>query len=281
MITTATGVQDKFITLNGLRFHYREWGREGAPSLVLLHGLTGHARSWDGLAAAMADRFRVLALDQRGHGESDWAQDYHIDRRLEDLDAFARALELKPFALLGHSMGGIVAYLYPARYPDALTCTVIGDVGPDIADIVRAGALQPATPAPEVWDDPEDAVRAARAANPRAAEDLLRRRTLDNLVQRPDGRWVGRYDPALRIPSADRQPPSAEQWALLPRISCPTLIVRGALTPQFSRETAERMVREIPRCRLVEVADSGHSVPLDNPSGFLAAVRPFLLEEPA
>ena len=74
--------------LNGLRFHYRDWGNASAQPMVCLHGFTSHARSWDTFAAAMHDRYRVLALDQRGHGESDWATDYHPDRRVEDLEAF-------------------------------------------------------------------------------------------------------------------------------------------------------------------------------------------------
>jgi len=77
MMTTSrnTAVVDELIEMRGLRFHFRDWPskRLNAPSLVLLHGFTGHARSWDTFAEAMTDRYRVLALDQRGHGETGWA----------------------------------------------------------------------------------------------------------------------------------------------------------------------------------------------------------------
>ena len=110
MMHTDAPVADELIELRGLRFHYRDWPAKhaGAPDLVLLHGYTGHARSWDAFAQAMTDRYRVLALDQRGHGESAWApaDRYGVDDMADDLEAFVGALGLNGFTLLGLSMGG-------------------------------------------------------------------------------------------------------------------------------------------------------------------------------
>ena len=100
---------------------------------------------------------------------------------------------------------------------------------------------------------------------------------LANLVQRADGRWGWRYDGARLGSWLDSVPTEADQWALLSRITCPTLLVRGAESDTLSRATAERMLQTIPHCRLVEVPHSGHGVPRDHPEAFLAAVRPFLL----
>jgi esterase len=275
-MTTEARVQDKTVTLNGLRFHYREWEHEGAQPLVLLHGFTSHSRSWDTFARAMRERFRVMALDQRGHGETGWATDYAPERMVEDIDAFVQALGLKRFALLGLSMGGRNAYAYAAQHPEEVERLVIVDIGPEIVDAgsarIRAGVL-----APDVFEDPEQAIQAARAANPRADEAGLRHRVTSNLQQRHDGMWTWRYDIALRAPDRPLPRPEPEQaWVLMSKITCPTLLVRGAESDILSRETAERMVREIPDCRLVEVPNSGHSVPLDNPTGFLAVVSRFL-----
>jgi pimeloyl-ACP methyl ester carboxylesterase len=275
-MATEARVEDRIIELNGLRFHYRDWGDPSAPPLVLLHGFTGHARSWDTFASAMQDRYRVLALDQRGHGESEWAPDYHAERMVEDLHAFADALKLGRFALLGLSMGGRNAYLYAAQYPETVERLVIVDIGPDM---MREGAerIRRMAQARDVWDDPEDAVRDARAVNPRPPDDELRHRVLHGLVQRPDGRWTLRYDASLRSPETPLpRPDPAYVWAQLPKITCPTLIVRGAESDVLSRETAERMAKTIPTCTLVEVPRSGHTVPLDNPKGFLEAVDAFL-----
>ena len=97
---------EREIRLGGLRFHYVEWGTAAAPPLVLLHGFTGHARTWDDFAASVADCFRVLALDQRGHGDSNRAPhgDYRIAAMAQDLAAFADALCPGPFSLVGLSM---------------------------------------------------------------------------------------------------------------------------------------------------------------------------------
>lgn len=276
-MATDIQVQDRLIMLNGLRFHFRDWGSESAPPLVLLHGFTGHARSWDTFARAMCDRFRVLALDQRGHGETEWADDYAPERMVEDIEAFVRALKLQRFALLGLSMGGRNAYAYAARHPETLDRLVIVDIGPEIMTAGR-DRIQTNVQASDVFDDPEEAVRAARALNPRPPEAELRHRLLNNLRQLEDGRWTWRYDRSLRSPDRPLPRPDADSaWAMLPKITCPTLLVRGAESDILSRETADRMVRTIPNCRLVEVPDAGHSVPLDNPSGFIAAVRPFLV----
>jgi pimeloyl-ACP methyl ester carboxylesterase len=132
------------------------------------------------------------------------------------------------------------------------------------------------------FDDLEEAVRAAHQANPRPGIEAVRSVVRANLRQRDDGRWVWRYDAAgLGGPTGffERAPAEDEQWALLARIDCPTLLVRGAETDTLRRETAERMTGAIPDCRLVELPASGHSVPRDNPAAFLAAVRPFFLGE--
>src|SRR5262249_54200887 len=155
---------------------------EGAQPLVLLHGFTGHARSWDTFAASQRDRYRVLALDQRGHGESEWTDDYSGERMVEDVDAFVRTLGLKRFVLLGLSMGGRNAYTYAALHPEEVERLIIVDIGPEIV-AVGSARIQAGVQAQDVFDDPEEAVQAARAANPRPPDAELRHRVLNNLMQ--------------------------------------------------------------------------------------------------
>jgi pimeloyl-ACP methyl ester carboxylesterase len=269
-------VQDKTITLNGLRFHYRDWGNDGAQPLVLLHGLSSHAHSWDRFATAMQEEFHILAPDQRGHGETDWADDYFADRMVEDVDAFVTTLGLERIALLGLSMGGRNAYMYAALHPNVVERLVIVDIGPEPSPLGR-DRIRRRAQAQDVFDTPEEAFTLARAANPRPADDDLRARTLHGLIQRPDGRWTLRYDPALRsVDRPVRRPDPSVLWPLLPKITAPTLLIRGSASDVLSEETAARMTREIPNCTLVEIADSGHSVPLDRPAEFLEAARAFL-----
>jgi esterase len=235
--TMAIGaeVQDRTITLNGLRFHYRDWGNESAQPLVLLHGLSSHAHSWDRFAAAMQQDFHVLALDQRGHGESDWATDYSTDRRIEDVDAFVRALGLEQIVLLGLSMGGRAAFMYTIRHPDAVERLVIVDIGPEVAPSA-IGRIQRGMQAHDAFDDPEEAYQAARAANHLPSDDDLRERVRHGLIQRADGRWTFRYDPVLRSPDRPiSRPDPATVWPLLPKITCPTLVIRGSDSDILSR----------------------------------------------
>jgi len=272
-------VTDELIELRGLRFHYRDWPsqRAGAPDLLLLHGFTGHARSWDSFAEAMTDRYRVLALDQRGHGESAWAaaDAYSNPEMVDDAAAFVAAMGLKRFALLGLSMGGMVAINYAGRRPEGLTQLVIVDIGPEI---VAAGSarIQAGVRTADVFASKDAAFAAARAANSLPPEAHHRRRVEQNLMRTEDGRWTWRYDRALRAPTTVRPRDPDAAWRACANIAAPTLIIRGALSDVLSPEVAARMLEVIPDARLTLVENSGHSVPLDAPEGFQAAARAFL-----
>jgi pimeloyl-ACP methyl ester carboxylesterase len=279
-MTTQTAVTDHVISLNGLQFHYRDWpsARADAQDLVLLHGFTGHARSWDSFAQAMSSDYRVLALDQRGHGETEWAppDQYGVDRMVADLEAFVVALGLDRFVLLGLSMGGRNAIHYAGKRPPQLERLVIVDIGPETG-ATGAARIQAGVQANDIFDSVESAIEQARRANPNADETEQRHRISNNLMQTPDGKWTYRYDRALRDPNNPRPRPSTEQgWQLVQQIAVPTLLLRGEVSDVLPREVAERMTKELPDCRFVEVAGSGHSIPLERPQGFLDAVRTFL-----
>lgn len=270
---------DRLVMLNGLRFHYREWGAPDAPPLVLLHGYTSHARAWDTFARALAPHCHIFALDQRGHGETGWTDDYSADRMIEDVAAFVGALRLERFDLLGLSMGGRNAYGYAARHQERLKRLVIVDIGPEAPAAgsarIRSGAL-----ANDVFASPEEAIAAARAANARPPDAELRARTLNGIMLRDDGRWTYRYDKALRDPARPRPlPDAAAHWAMLEGIATPTLLVRGGESDILAAETAQKMTEVMPNCTLVTVPGAGHSIPLDSPQGFIDAVKPFLVGE--
>ncbi|MBM3140921.1 MAG: alpha/beta hydrolase [Chloroflexi bacterium] len=279
-MTTRAAATDQFVTLNGLRFHYRDWpsARPGARDLVLLHGFTGHAHSWDSFAAALSAEYRVLALDQRGHGETEWAKphEYGVDHMVSDVEAFVAELRLSGFALLGLSMGGRNAIHYAGRRPDALERLVIVDIGPEVA-AEGSARIQAGVQANDVFASLDEAIDQARRSNPNADPVEQRHRVAHNLMPAPGGKWTYRYDRALRDPNNPRPRPAPELgWTLLASIDVPTLLVRGEVSDVLPRAMAERMAKTIPDCRLVEVAGSGHSIPLERPRGFLEAVRTFL-----
>jgi pimeloyl-ACP methyl ester carboxylesterase len=273
-------VRDQLVQLRGLRFYYREWPslKPNAQALVLLHGYTGHARSWDALARTLQSQYRVLALDQRGHGQSDWAprDKYDTSEMVADLDAFVAALGLENFALLGLSMGGLVSIGYAGRRPRQLAKLVIVDIAPEI-DVEGLKRIQAGVVRSDVFETPDEAVARARADNPIPPLEHLRYRVEYSLMRRDDGRYTYRYDPALRDPTNTRKGiPVDEGWKLVANINVPTLVVRGEVSDILSRDVAARMAETIPNCRLVEVAGSGHPVPLDKPDAFAAALGGFL-----
>ena len=140
--------QEKFVTVNNLRLRYLDWGTEGKMPLVCLHGHTGQAHIWDEFAEAMLPHYHVLALDQRGHGESQWADTgYERDRFVEDLAAFVDELGLQRFVLAGLSMGGWHSLLYTPDHQERVERIIIVDIGPEpSARSIAERANRPPTP---------------------------------------------------------------------------------------------------------------------------------------
>src|SRR5215510_8898987 len=281
MPTSEALVEDKNLVLNGLHFHYREWGNLVASPLVLLHGGWGNARQWDTVARALADQYRVLALDLRGHGESEHPPDgdYAPEVVAADVAAFADAIELERLALVGFSIGGHAGYAYAAGHPARVDRLMLVEsfIPPDTPENqALLNAMRSMTEL--VFDDPEEAVGLFAAASfaTHASEDERRHWVESGLKQQADGRWTWRRDPALRWPPEPGSPrfipPADAMWGLLAGVACPTLIVRGATTVAFALEEAERMAAAIPDARVASLPRAGHWPPLDNPTGFVNLV---------
>src|SRR3989442_5421475 len=168
--------QDRTVILQGQRFHYTEWGEATAPALVLPRGVPGHARTWDDEAGALASRYRVLALDQRGHGDSDPAAngDYTVAAMAGDLAAFADTLELARLSIVGLSMGGRVAIAFGGQHRSRVDRLVVVDIGPDISEAGRGRGGTPLAPAPGVFPSLQEGIALRRAAHPRPTEGRVR-----------------------------------------------------------------------------------------------------------
>ena len=269
---------ERAIRVNGLNLHYLDWGPPTAPPVVLLHGITGHARVWDHLAERLVPGRRVLALDQRGHGDSDPApdDDYRVATMADDLAAFVSSLGLDRFALLGHSMGGRIAIQYAAAHAVRLERLIVVDIGPDIelAGLQRVRDMM--AQSPERIESEDWAVEYNRRANPRQDPHLLRERVRHGLKRLPDGGLTWKYAKGLRDMMRAGRRDAVDLWEPLPRIPCPTLIVRGADSDILSAEVAKKMAGRLAEGRLVEIAGAGHTVPADRPEDFVRQVRAFL-----
>src|SRR5436190_15482801 len=117
-MTNLLAPVDRDINVNGLRLRLLDWGGEGRTPLLLLHGFTGHAHAWDTLSIALQPRFHVLALDQRGHGDSDPAETYNAMAAFDDIGGVVSQFGIGPMVLIGLSMGGRNAMYFASKRPE-------------------------------------------------------------------------------------------------------------------------------------------------------------------
>ncbi len=270
---------ERTVAVNDLRFRYLDWGKEGERPILFLHGGALTAHTWDLCCLALRDDFHCLALDQRGHGDSQWAPDadYSIAAQREDVRGFAEAIGLDQFVLVGMSMGAINGLAYAIAYPETLSALVLIDAGPNvrrpgssrIRDFVNGGAE------PEPL---EAIIDRALAFNPRRDPLILRRSLMHNLRRQDDGNWVWKYD-RRRFQSMGGDRHGEERRSLadgLANVTCPTLVVRGAESDVFHDDDAERLAAGLPDGRWVKIPKAGHTVQGDNPKDLVAALRDFL-----
>jgi pimeloyl-ACP methyl ester carboxylesterase len=269
-----TAPRDGTTNLNGLRFHFLDWGTVGRPPMLLLHGGAQTAHSWDEVASDLARDHHVLALDQRGHGDTEWAPagQYRRADFVADIRAFLDDRGWPTATLVALSLGGLNAIAFAAAYPERMGGLVVVDVAPTIS--AAGGEAIRTQLAVRDFATFDEAVEKARAFNPRRSRENIRERMGHALRQGPDGRWTYKFDPA--IGSGGLEADFERLWEEMRQIRCPTLLVRGVQSPILARETAARFVHELPGSTVVEVPGAGHSVMGDNPTGFVSAVRPFL-----
>jgi esterase len=272
----------KSISANGLTLRYLEWGRPGvAPPIICVHGYTSSAEAFSALARRLADRYHLLTLDVRGHGDSQWSPDqaYDYADQASDLAAFADALAPEPFVLIGTSMGGIIAMAYAQRWAHRLRGLVLNDIGPD----VEAGSgriTNTVGSRPDDFASLDAAMEYRRQSSPiiagRPLEDQ-RETALGVLRQRPDGRWGWKMDPAYIAQRVARGGPKRpNSWPVLAALACPTLLIWGTDSDVLSKAQAGRIVETLPRGELVAVPGVGHAPTLIEPVA-LAALERFLI----
>jgi pimeloyl-ACP methyl ester carboxylesterase len=272
---------------HGLDLHLLEWSTEGVP-LVLLHGVGNEAHLWDDFVPSVVDHYRVVALDQRGHGDSDWDPEarYDAESMADDLEAVLAALAIDRFVLVGFSMGGRVAMTFAGRHPERLAGLVIVDIGPEIdpRGVFRISNEMSTNRAP-VFTSIDEYTAMLSLNYPAGQPHALRRMAIHGLRQREDGLYELKMDPKLRgerprdeAALAKEEAFIRKQWDALATVACPTLIVRGAASDILSPEIADKMVDEVlANGRLAVVPQAAHSVMTDNPKGFEEAVCGFVL----
>jgi pimeloyl-ACP methyl ester carboxylesterase len=260
--------------VRGQRFHFLEWGEPGRPQVLLLHGGNQSSHSWDLVSLHLADRYHVFALDQRGHGDSEWNRelDYSIDSMVHDAAAFIADQGLDRPIIFGHSMGGRVTLSLATEHPGIARALVIVDVGPEISE-EGAKTIQNFVVRNLEFDDLDEFLDNVERYDPFRTRQHIERTVKYNVLRRADGKYVSKVD-HRRIPTRNRDLTLDHVKAL----TCPVLVVRGEQSNILTADAAQRFADALPHGRLVTVPRCGHNVHSGNTSGFLDVIGPFLAE---
>ena len=263
--------------VNGIRIHFLEWGDPASLPIVMAHGGNQSAHAWDLVSVVLAKRFHVIALDQRGHGDSEWPRDGEMSsfQMSDDLVALIRALGLDRPIIFGHSMGGQVTINTLLRHPGIAERAVIVDTGPELR-LEGSQIIRNFVNANVEFDSMDHFIENVHRYDPFRSEEHIRRTARYNLMQRVDGKFVSKQ---YRRPEtqAESEPTSGRRTLdEVKAIACPVLIVRGEQSPTFTPEAAEHFRAALPQGKLVTVPKAGHNVHGQNTPGFLAEVLPFV-----
>ncbi len=269
---------DGHLDLNGLRLHFLDWGNRDKQPLLLLHGFMAHAHIWDESAMILRAHYHVIALDQRGHGESQWSAEraYTLSDHFLDISALAEAFQWQQFILLGHSMGGRNALFYAACSPAKVRKLILVDARPGNNPAASAALRKQLILLPLTADSLDEVGRAIQTLYPSLSREICRRIARYGYQQEPNGKYVPKYDRRMSLDAERAGCATEDLWPFLKNIRCPTLIVRGGKSPFLSLEDAQRMSRLIPLAEWKEIPQATHLPMHENPNAFETVVHDFL-----
>jgi pimeloyl-ACP methyl ester carboxylesterase len=279
-----------FFYSDRLKLQFWDYGQDGRPSLVLVHGGLDHARNWDWVARALREDYHVYALDLRGHGNSAWAPGalYSIAEHVLDLSALLDIINDFPLRLIGHSLGGGIVLHYCGVYPDRVRRAISieglgfpresrmhGPASERVRNWIEAVRMAEKRQ-PKTYPNLAAAVARMKQANPRLSDEVARQLTLHGTNWEPNGSLVWKFDNYVRLfpPYGHQIEDAVEVYG---RIECPVLMFWGleSFLPAPEDDPRKNAVRN---CRLVRVASAGHWLHHDQLDLFLREAVAFLRE---
>ncbi len=272
----------------GLRLHYLDWGNEGAPPLVLVHGMWDHARSWDWVARALCNDWHVTALDLRGHGDSEWSPDgaYLTPYHLQDFADFIDALGYEQVSIVAHSFGGNPATrfagLYPSRVRKLVLVDAMGPTAPAIARWDEQGVVRrmrewlekrrESAKTPRRFGSIEEAAARLLKTNKLLTDERAHHLAVHGVRRHTDG-FSWKHDPACgNFAPEDFALDLADYWR---EITAPTLICWGPESWTTNPATDGRS-EHFRDHRNLTFENAGHWLHHDQFDQFIAALREFL-----
>jgi len=248
---------------NGLTFSYLD-STVGTHALVALHGHLMEAATFVPLAASLSPAWRVIALDQRGHGHSSHAPTYQRADYLGDLEALFAHLNLPQAVLLGNSLGGVNAFQFAARHPEQVSALVIEDIGAIVTDDIS-------------FILPWSGVSPTRDALIAKVGERFAPYLADSFRQTPEG-WTLAFEPREMVASQNSL--CGDHWHDFLATTCPALLIRGTQSRVTTAERLEQMASRRPNTTLLTL-EGGHILHMDQPALFNAAVSELLDSLPA
>ena len=281
---------DRYFTSDGLKLHYVEWGNPDHDSLILVHGNRDQSRSWDFFVAALLAQashpFHIVALDLRGHGDSDWLspeRGYRHEDFLLDLAGLARRLGKDSCALIGHSLGGSATVLFAGAFPTQVRKLImIEATGPyarrdEQVPQLLAQWLEGSGEEAQNFFYPtvEEAAKAIQNRFPKIPDEAALHMARFG-TRTTDQGLAWKYDPRLRFRSLSSFSEN-QVGAFIQRINCPALLICGG-EGEFKRSPRVSRIGLFKNLRVVEISGAGHHVPHERPGELAKIVYPFLCD---
>jgi esterase len=265
--------QDRFITVNGLRLHYLDWGSPDKQPFIMLHGIGRVAHSFDHIAPRFNQDYHVMAIDMRGHGDSAWSPEgaYLVEDYAKDLEAFIEQLNLRNVILLGNSTGGRVVQVYAGMHPDRMAKLVVEDVGPERTNEIASAFARRVEQEDKGWASEDELVASLMRGGSKVSEELQRNYAHFGSKRRADGRIVWKRDPNLVkgfVPT--------ELWTQVLKITCPTIYILGGASTIVPPETQQKLRESLPAVQIVTMPKRGHYPHQEAPEEYIRIVQTFL-----
>ena len=274
-----------------LRLHYVDWGNEGAPTLILLHGGRDHCRNWDWVAQELRNDWHIIAPDLRGHGDSAWSSDgeYSPRANVYDLAQLVHQLNAGPVSIVAHSYGGNISLRYAGIYPDMVKkLVVIEGLGPSPRMLSERSSVPPdkrmrdwieskraaAGRTPRKYASLEEAYTRMKDENAYLSDTQARHLTIHGISQNEDGTYSWKFDNYFRVMTPHDMPQEdlEQLWA---NIACPTLLLYGEKS-WASNPAEDGRLRHFRNAEVKLYKDAGHWLHHDKFDEFVADLKAFL-----
>ena len=246
--------------------------------MLLLHGFMGHAHLWDDFAIAFNKDYYIIALDQRGHGESSWteATSYTLDDHFSDIAKLVDALDLNNLIIAGHSMGGRNALFYAACVPEKVHKLILIDSRMEAKTESSEALKKLLARLPLKVDSLEQVVKTIKGLYPYIPIETVYHISKYGYVRNKGGAYIPKFDTRMSVKSEKLGCFVENLWPFLKIISCPTLIVRGEKSQFLLLEEAIKICDSIPNAILRNIPRATHMPVQENPIAFYTAMRKFL-----